>query len=126
MVSKRVQTSTVNFDQYVRQVDISDGRVFLVKYYESDNTERLNSVLRDLADDLVQKFQVNLTVIAVKKLSDMRVFDDDQMERHGWIRKDRVFATKDEAFDIISIRLADWEAELMAPKYPEDEQDEST
>lgn len=71
--------------------------------------------LLKLGEDIANNVGISTVVFGVeRKLSEIRRVSEQQMESYGWVRKDRVFAFKDEAHEVVAQKYEDLAKEYHA------------
>ena len=77
------------------------GNIVVVQHPEGMGDPAFEDVLQQFADELLHRTGVNVFVIAVNKLSEIVVLDEDRMETYGWVKKNRVLMMKEDDWDTV-------------------------
>jgi len=67
----------------MKRVPVSDGQVIVVKDFDGLTTDMVDAIVRGISD----LGMYNCIVVVVEQLSGLKVLDEEQMARYGWIRK---------------------------------------
>jgi len=86
------------FKKYVYE----EGNVLVVQHPAGMGDPTFTDALQQFADMVYAHTGINPVVIAVNKLSEITVMDEERMEKYGWIKKSRVLMLKDDTFDKVS------------------------
>ena len=82
-----------------RKFAYSHGNVLVIQHPQGMQEPTFADALQQFADLVYAKTSVNPVVIAVNKLSEVTVMDEERMEKYGWVKKDRVLMFKEERWD---------------------------
>jgi len=67
----------------MKHMEAANGDVFVLKQFPGLSTDLVDGVVRAISDIGLN----DSIVVVVERLSDMKTLDEEQMEKHGWIRK---------------------------------------
>jgi len=80
----------------LKKVDVTDPGIIMVKRPRQQPAEDFAESLRELADDVLIHIGISTVLIGVENLSDIQNLDEDRMNWHGWMRKERCHMTVEE------------------------------
>ena len=103
---RRQRHATVNYDKIKsREYKLQERTVlaFLQPKYMSD--KGFNQFINQAASDMLARFGIDTIVLGLKHWKEMRVLQEEDMERNGWIHSDRVFLLKED------VNMADYSQE---------------
>ena len=73
------------------------GNVVVVQHPAGMQEPNFADVLTQFADELVYRTGTKLSfIVAVNKLSEITVLDEERMEKYGWVKKKRVLMFKED------------------------------
>jgi len=79
--------------------------------------------LRLLGEDVANTIPFPVLVFGIdKSWKEIERVSEEQMEHYGWVRKDRVFAFKDEAHDLVAQKFEELSREYHASVTSEEEE----
>jgi hypothetical protein len=67
----------------IKHIEAANGDVFVLKQFPGLTTDLVDGVVRAISDVGLN----DSIVVVVERLSDIKTLDEEQMEKHGWIRK---------------------------------------
>jgi hypothetical protein len=105
--------SSLNSVKYLnfRKHALQDGNVIVVQHPAGMGNPQFEETMQQFADMVYAQTGVDAIVIAVNKLSEITVMDEDRMEKYGWVKKSRVFAFKNELIKDIADKVSQEEEE---------------
>ena len=80
-----------------RVTTLGPNSIIVYRRTRGMSDDDFSQFLNDAANDILARFGLRTIVVGVDKWSELRVINEEEMERLGWVRKDRVFMFKDEA-----------------------------
>jgi len=82
-----------------RKFAYAEGNVLVVQHPAGMGDPTFSDALQQFADLIYGSTGINPVVIAVNKLSEITVMDEERMEKYGWVKKDRVVMFKEDRWD---------------------------
>ena len=69
----------------------------MVKRPKQQDQEDFTESLRQLADDVLARLGVSTVLIGVEQHGDIQYLDEEKMNWHGWMKKEKCFLEMEEA-----------------------------
>lgn len=105
-----------------RTIPVPDKCIIAFLRPKAPSDEEWTAFLNQAAHDALVVLKVNAVVLGLDNWSQMRILDEDELEKRGFIHKDRIFLLKDQ-IDMTKYTQEELEA-IMKEAFPEIEEEE--
>ena len=74
-----------------RTYEIRPNSIIGYKKPRDMSEEDFSTFIDRAANDVLARFGISTIVVGVEDWNELRILDEETMERHGWVRTDRVY-----------------------------------
>jgi hypothetical protein len=84
------------------KMQLTRGDCLAIKRLKKMSDSTWTEYLVGIADDIANFYNFGMTIFGIERnWNEIRLISEEQMRLYGWIRKEKVFATTDEAWEMI-------------------------
>lgn len=79
-----------------RTMHIREGDIVVYRRPRGMSETKFSDFINQAANDILARFGISTVVVGLDNWADMRILDEAEMEKMGYIRKERIFLLKED------------------------------